>query len=148
MFKTNDRVYFFLPNLDFNKVLLTRFVFSDGRKGVWNLPGGGNESDESPIDTGLRELSEETGLEQNDLSQIILLHEERIDIKKIYIFGTKLFNISKVKDTHIDPDSGMPGDIKWFSIDDIRNLSYLTNAVSIVENNYIDFMEKVKQFCS
>ena len=48
---------------DRERVLLTRFAFAghpdDGR---WTMPGGGMEWDETPRETVLRELREETGL--------------------------------------------------------------------------------------
>jgi 8-oxo-dGTP pyrophosphatase MutT (NUDIX family) len=45
------------------RILLTRF-FQDGNpdSGKWTMPGGAMEWGESPADTALRELDEETGL--------------------------------------------------------------------------------------
>lgn len=43
-------------------VLLRDDIATIAWPGHWDLPGGGREGDESPLDCGLRELFEETGL--------------------------------------------------------------------------------------
>jgi 8-oxo-dGTP diphosphatase len=48
------------------RVLLVRFEFPDGT--VWALPGGGVEPDEHPIDALQRELAEELGLVDAEIS--------------------------------------------------------------------------------
>ena len=53
-----------------NKVLLTR----DGKDSFWKFPGGTCRADESPKETAIRELHEETGLEITSIDSEPLLY--------------------------------------------------------------------------
>lgn len=40
------------------------------RKGIWNIPGGKQEINETPVDCAIRELREELALEISELEEI------------------------------------------------------------------------------
>jgi 8-oxo-dGTP pyrophosphatase MutT (NUDIX family) len=58
----------------------------------WKLPGGRNEAGEDPLDTAVRELWEETGLElkKSDLVQLLVFNRTIHDrTHEFYLFGAK-----------------------------------------------------------
>jgi 8-oxo-dGTP pyrophosphatase MutT (NUDIX family) len=67
-------------------------LVSDGR--YWGLPKGNVERDESPEDTALREIAEETGLERSSLrlaaplaaSEYVYRRQQRLIFKRVHFF--------------------------------------------------------------
>lgn len=68
---------------DHGRVLLGRRIHGAG--GMWELPAGGVEAGESAVETAVRELGEETGLEANapDAHLLAILHDERADVGRL-----------------------------------------------------------------
>lgn len=62
--KSQQRVAVYGLIFDLNKnFLILKRASTDSRPGVWELPGGGLEPNESPQDAVRREVKEETGLD-------------------------------------------------------------------------------------
>ena len=62
-----------------------------GIEGLWGTPGGGDEPGEIPVQAAKRELYEETGLKNIELSllETLLWHGDRGDILMCHIFSPK-----------------------------------------------------------
>lgn len=71
-----------------NKIPL---IFEDWREEpFWKIPAGRNEPGETPVDTALRELREETGLKLKPTDLVLLFSEERTFLQHthtFYLFG-------------------------------------------------------------
>ena len=52
------------------------------KKGDWTFPKGHQEEGESPKETALRELEEETGIKEIQIANLPIIHEEYEIIKK------------------------------------------------------------------
>ncbi len=97
-----------------DKVLLLRKAKGLFGEGKWNAPGGRMEKGESPFDTAIREVYEETGLkiEKPELMGVILFYFGREKKEppnwKVYVFRTEKFE-GKLKHSR-------EGKLKWFNI--------------------------------
>ena len=60
------------------------------REYTWEVPMGGSDPDEEPIDTAIRELKEETGLTAATMTQVMRLHTSNsITDEEGYVFVAK-----------------------------------------------------------
>ena len=75
-----------------------------------NMPGGMVEKNETPIEAGIREVKEETGL---DVKNLNLLYQAFDDIIKVYTYYTFDYQgIITTKETH---------KISWMSLEQLNN---------------------------
>ncbi len=77
-----------------------RFLLQKEERGVWDLPGGGLDHGESPVEALKREVQEEVGLEVLNMeerpSYFVTAHGKRFDVWfSNIIYKTKLSDISK-----------------------------------------------------
>ena len=53
-------------------------LFVRKRNAKWNLPGGGVERDETPLEAAMREMAEETGLAFDGLRYLTMYREDQV----------------------------------------------------------------------
>ena len=86
----------------------------------WTLPGGKQEYEETTIETGIREVKEETNLDVSDLELYFVSDDIAIDRHYVtidYITNTFVGNIKIMEPTKID-------EWKWFSIEELPENIY------------------------
>ena len=102
------------------------FIF---RNGVWDLPKGKIENNETPVDASLREVKEECGLVQlNIIEELsptfhVYFAYERFWIKKTHWFKM----ISPDKNLVPQVEEGITK-VKWCNSDEIKKINYNTFA--------------------
>jgi 8-oxo-dGTP diphosphatase len=88
---------------------------------VWNFPGGGMEENETPEQTCIREVREETGYE--------------VQIKKLLLKGKEKFTfLAEVIGGELSLDKELIGnedlvDVKWISLQDYEKFDTYTRPV-------------------
>ena len=115
-----------IEDKDSNKILLGHRVVSGKDTGgiyepdSWTLPGGKQEYEETTIETGIREVKEETNLDVSDLELYFVSDDIAIDRHYVtidYITNTFVGNIKIMEPTKID-------EWKWFSIEELPENIY------------------------
>lgn len=110
------------------RVLLTRFI-EDGNpdSGRWTMPGGGMEWGEQPVDTAIRELDEETGL-QARLGAIVGVFSRWFEPHEAWkgdpghVLGV-VYEASELQgELRTSFDGGTTDAAAWFSLDEVREL--------------------------
>lgn len=102
--------------------------------GAWQLPQGGIDEDETPIDAAYRELSEETGLTRDDISLLgeypeWLAYELPKELQKPSFTGQvqRWFIFALTADeTHINLQSGTYQEFiryRWVSLQELESLA-------------------------
>ena len=106
-------------NIQNGKVL---FVLDND--GLWELPGGTQESGESDQDTLKRELKEELDIKVVDIGDFVLAEDFSVpkpEWDKEYIFSAKIYKAdfdasnAKLSDEHKE--------IKWFTLDELLKIN-------------------------
>lgn len=96
-----------------NKILLTkRTVFAKSCPGTWAFPGGYVETKETPKQTAVREVKEETGLDFNPIKEF---YEEAFEDKMIYKFLGHAIGKVKIQEAEVL-------DCGWFSYEEAMKL--------------------------
>ncbi len=111
-----------------DRLLLTRFV-SDSHpdSGMWTMPGGGMEWGESPSDTALRELREETGLSAA-LGPVLGVYSqwftasESVRGQAGHVLGLVFATSSVGGDLRTEFDAGTTDAARWFDLDEVGRL--------------------------
>lgn len=92
----SSRVITYVPGTQGNQLVLVRAPRKPYPK-LWNFPGGKKEAGETPVDTAIRELEQETGLRVEEKNMVPCGKVLR-DGYPVYIFGTYVFDTSSLKD--------------------------------------------------
>lgn len=109
-----------------NKILLLKQAAHSLEQATWGVPGGKIEKNESPLDTAVRELFEETGIQLHTTEQIRALgalYVSKPDIDYIY----HLFKV----DVNERPTiflSNEHTDFRWISWDELPHLHIRSGA--------------------
>lgn len=132
---------------DSNEILMVKEARND-IKGLYNIPAGKLDSNESICEGAIRETKEETGFDVKLDSILCIQYLENKNILKI-IFNASILTGS----IQFDKDEIM--DIKWISIEDLENIpekelrSYNSN-INIIKNSKnnisypMDIIENIK----
>lgn len=132
---------------DSNEILMVKEARND-IKGLYNIPAGKLDSNESICEGAIRETKEETGFDVKLDSILFIQYLENKNILKI-IFNASILTGS----IQFDKDEIM--DIKWISIEDLENMpekelrSYNSN-INIIKNSKnnisypMDIIENIK----
>ena len=100
------------------------FLILRSDKPIWNLPGGGIEDNETPLQAAIRETNEETGFEVGNLEYIG--NYQNINIHTDTIWNrTYLYITSHYKGIFTPEFEGCEG--KWFPVDSLpKNIQQIT----------------------
>ncbi len=91
----------------------------------WNFPGGKNEIGETELQTVIREVEEETGMNFKSLKKIMDIVDDNIEPKKVVVFSGEAKGSVKISEEH--------DEFGWFSIQEIKNLPVMPYIKKIIE---------------
>ena len=143
--KENNRSRFFCPSCGIfvyeNPVPVVAGVTFDSRgrillirrgiepaKGLWALPSGFMEMDESPAVSIVREMKEETGLECDVENLIGVYHQKGWRYKSIIVLG---YHLKTVGGKIVAGDDAV--DVRYFAYDDLPEIPF-TSHRHIIED--------------
>ena len=113
---------------DQRRILLTRFYAEDNPdSGRWTMPGGGMEWVETPEQTALRELEEETGLGAR-LGEVVGVFsrwytaQESARGEAGHVIGIVYEAINVTGELRTSFDPGTTDAAAWFSMDEARSV--------------------------
>ena len=116
----------------------------------WGLPKGRRNNKESNLDCAIREFIEETGISQQKITILknvkpleeIYIGINNIKYKHIYYFsiidGADDIDNGNVCESNLTKDSIEIGDVKWFTLVEIRNIIryYYINKYNIIRKGF------------
>lgn len=105
-------------------------------KGHWAFPKGHRESGERIVDTALRELYEETGINQVDLiSKKIMLKEQYTIVKKNgeHTLKTVKYLIAKTAQKYVKIDGNEVVDYRWCPFNEALELITFPEAKEVLK---------------
>ena len=118
---------FLLPVNSDGKILLVQSLSRKEYLGMWSLPGGAADSDESQVDCAVRETLEETGV----VCEITNLNMAYDDEK--HQISIKIFNAKQVSG-HLKLQNNEIMNAKWLSIEEALSLSLAYNTREVINN--------------
>ena len=107
------------------EILLIKHINS----GHWSFPKGHVENDETEVETAVREIKEETGIDviiDQSFREIVTYSPRRDTHKEVVYF------IAKAKNTDFTPQADEIADIKWVEIARAASVLSFDNDKSIV----------------
>lgn len=113
---------------DLGRLLLTRYLSDGPDSGRWTMPGGGMEWGETPEQTALRELEEETGLSAR-LGSVLGVFSQWFTATESergepgHIFAVIYEGVSVSGSLRTAWDLGTTDGAAWFTLDEARLLS-------------------------
>ncbi len=119
-----------------HKVLLLRRCGSHG-EGTWGLPGGHQEFGETPEQTAVREVAEETGLNVIETRRMGFTDDQMLDIDRHYITLFIGCDVSTGVAQIMEPDKAT--DLGWFTIDELRTRDDLFAPLQNFLEQHLDF---------
>jgi 8-oxo-dGTP pyrophosphatase MutT (NUDIX family) len=123
-----------LINEDGKLLVLLRSNSDDFEPGMWSLPGGKIEADETPLAGAIRELSEETNIDVEELEEYKIINKDNCTIN--YFIGSV-----DSDDFNIILDNNEHQGYEWIDINDIPEKSFLLDLGSFLKESF-DVKEK------
>lgn len=127
MRKTGPRVGAYVLCVDDGKILLSRWTgFGDPR---WNLPGGGVDHGEDPVDAAVREVFEETGYTA-EIDELLGLHSHVRTERSVAHHSLRVLYSGRITGGELTYEVGGSSDMAaWFDLAEVPDLP----RVSLVE---------------
>ena len=115
---TTDCVVFGIEGNNINVLLIKRG--NEPFKGLWALPGGFLNPDETAEEGALRELREETGVEAAEVEQLHTFSDPKRDPRD-RVISIAYMAIVKMQEVKGGDDAS---DARWFPIDNLPELAF------------------------
>lgn len=113
-----------------NKIVAIQYKDENKKAGYYDIPGGKIEDGESPFDTAIREMKEETGIDILNLRNKGIMRVEYPD--RVYIFHTFITN-----EYTGDPVEKEENFAEWIDIDELVNNKKILSNLKILEPKFI-----------
>lgn len=121
----SDAVAVVLFNSDYSKILLVKQFRAGCNDSIYEIPAGIIDEGEEPINTMYREIREETGYEQIDLTDVIDMGayyaSPGYTSERIHLFKARVKPGSKAKELMLDDAELI--ETSWVNIDDVLNIT-------------------------
>lgn len=106
-----------------NEVVVTKYKKGNKKEGYYDIPGGKIEEGESPKQTAIREMKEETGIEIQNLKYKGIMTIEYPD--RLFIFDTFI-----TKEYEGEPQEFEENTSEWIDIDELlKKKKILSNII-------------------
>lgn len=115
---TTDCIIFGIDNEGLKVLLIERG--NDPYKGFWAFPGGFLNPDETVEQGALRELNEETGLEDAYIEEVGVFSDPGRDMRD-RVITVAFYSIIKIRNVKAGDDAALA---KWFTINDLPKLAF------------------------
>jgi len=136
-----------------NKILIVRIQTGCHAEGIWDLPGGGIEENETPIDALKREVKEETNLDLDpnsikrlDYNTNFDIPEDGVHAKWIYFKAVPLSSnvvLNPAKWLHGQSEHS---EYKWLdSLEELNNLDMCDEHKTILKKTLKNLIKKVNK---
>lgn len=133
MEKQNDNSYGAIPILKKEKDFYILCV-KNTKSGQWGLPKGTPEEGETPIQTAMRELEEETGVIKIGLVDNIVFKESYVfERDNVEHYKTNTYFIGFVKDFLVGSDLDGVDEIRWVNIKEVNGVLKFESLLKLVK---------------
>ena len=137
-----------------NKILIVRIQTGCHAEGIWDLPGGGIENNETPIDALKREVKEETNLELDPSSIKRLSGDTNFDIPEDGVHARWIYFKANALSSNVvlNPAKWLNGkpehsEYKWLdSLTELEQLDMCDEHKSILKSILKSLVKKVNKF--
>lgn len=109
-----------------NEVVVTKYKKGNKKEGYYDIPGGKIEEGESPKQTAIREMKEETGIEIQNLKYKGIMTIEYLD--RLFIFDTFI-----TKEYEGEPQEFEENTSEWIDIDELLKKEKILSNIILLD---------------
>ena len=109
-----------------NEVVVTKYKKGNKKEGYYDIPGGKIEEGESPKQTAIREMKEETGIEIQNLKYKVIMTIEYPD--RLFIFDTFI-----TKEYEGEPQEFEENTSEWIDIDELLKKEKILSNIILLD---------------
>lgn len=109
-----------------NEVVVTKYKKGNKKEGYYDIPGGKIEEGESPKQTAIREMKEETGIEIQNLKYKGIMTIEYPD--RLFIFDTFI-----TKEYEGEPQEFEENTSEWIDIDELLKKEKILSNIILLD---------------
>jgi mutator mutT protein len=109
-----------------NEVVVTKYKKDNKKEGYYDIPGGKIEEGESPKQTAIREMKEETGIEIQNLKYKGIMTIEYPD--RLFIFDTFI-----TKEYEGEPQEFEENTSEWIDIDELLKKEKILSNIILLD---------------
>lgn len=113
-----------------NEVVVTKYKKGNKKEGYYDIPGGKIEEGESPKQTAIREMKEETGIEIQNLKYKGIMTIEYPD--RMFIFDTFIS-----KEYEGEPQEFEENTSEWIDIDELLKKEKILSNIILLDKFFI-----------